>query len=84
MIVKLQRWVSEYVSDEEDEMLIYDIAPKGFYLEYTIRADKIDGYSVETDELILIIGGNEYFFDYDELIYNQIENYFNLMNTKLN
>jgi len=45
--------------------------------------DRIDGYSVEDDELVLIINGNEFFFEYDELIHIQLDNYFDLLNTTL-
>lgn len=48
-----------------------------------VRMDRVDGFSVEGDELVLIIGGNEYFFEYDELIVTQLDNYFNLINTTM-
>jgi hypothetical protein len=34
--------------------------------------------------LVLIIGGNEYFFEYDDLVLIELENYFNVLNTKIN
>ena len=49
-----------------------------------VRMDRIDGYSVENDELVLIINGNEFFFEYDELIVIQLDNYFNVLNTIIN
>ncbi len=48
-----------------------------------VRMDRVDGFSVEGDELVLIINGNEYFFEYDELIVTQLDNYFNLINTTM-
>jgi hypothetical protein len=48
-----------------------------------VRIDRIDGFSVEDNELVLIINGNEFFFEYDELIHIQLENYFNILNTNM-
>ena len=45
--------------------------------------DRIDGFSIEDDELVLIIGGCEFFFEYDEKAYKQIDNYFNMINTTI-
>ena len=86
MILKLKRWIPEFV-DEEDILFTLketDIMPKGYYTENFIRLDKIDGYSVEDDELVLIIGGYSYFFDLDETQLLIIENYFNILNTSIN
>jgi hypothetical protein len=38
----------------------------------------------EDDELVLIINGNEFFFEYDDLVLIELENYFNILNTKIN
>jgi hypothetical protein len=46
--------------------------------------DRVDGFSVEDDELVLIINGNEYFFEYNELVLIELENYFNVLNTRVN
>jgi hypothetical protein len=46
--------------------------------------DRVDGFSVEDDELVLIINGNEYFFEYNEAVLIELENYFNVLNTKIN
>ncbi len=32
---------------------------------------------IEDEELVLVIGGNEYFFEYDKKEYNKLVNYFN-------
>jgi hypothetical protein len=46
--------------------------------------DRVDGYSIEDEELVLIIGGNEYFFEYDELQLIKLENYFKILQTEIN
>jgi hypothetical protein len=45
--------------------------------------DRVDGFSVEDDELVLIINGNEFFFEYDDLVLIELENYFKLLNTSM-
>jgi hypothetical protein len=49
-----------------------------------VRMDRVDGYSIEDEELVLIIGGNEYFFEYDELQLIKLENYFKILQTEIN
>jgi hypothetical protein len=77
MILRLIR----NIVTEEDEALINFLGCNTS--ETKVRMDRIDGYSVEDDELVLIINGNEFFFDYDELIHIQLDNYFSTINTSL-
>jgi len=72
MVLNLKRWV-EFIEDEYESIVI----PKGQFNDYTIRLDRIDGFSVEDEELVLVIGGNEYFFEYDKKEYTKLVNYFN-------
>jgi hypothetical protein len=77
MILKLTRNI---VLDEDDEITQL----LGCRTNQTsIRMDRVDGYSIEDDELVLIINGNEYFFEYDELVMIELENYFKLLNTSM-
>ena len=82
MILTLQRWIEHF--QDEDSIFNTPLIPKGEFSEFKIRMDRIDGYSVEDDELVLIINGNEFFFEYDELIHIELENYFNILNTTNN
>jgi hypothetical protein len=78
MILKLTRNI---VLDEDDEITQL----LGCRTNQTsIRMDRVDGYSTEDDELVLIINGNEYFFEYDEAVLIELENYFNVLNTRVN
>jgi hypothetical protein len=78
MILKLTRNI---VLDEDDEITqLFGCETN----QTSIRMDRVDGYSIEDDELVLIIGGNEYFFEYDELVLIELENYFNVLNTRVN
>ena len=83
MIVKLQRWISE-VTDEDDFNPMGSIMPQGQYIESVIRIDRIDKYSLEDDEIVLTMGGSEFFFDYDEKQFKKIERYFESLNTSEN
>jgi hypothetical protein len=78
MILKLTRNI---VVDEDDEITQLLGCKTN---QTSIRMDRVDGFSVEDDELVLIIGGNEYFFEYDDLVLIELENYFNVLNTKIN
>jgi hypothetical protein len=78
MILKLTRNI---VLDEDDEITQLLGCKTN---QTSIRMDRVDGFSVEDDELVLIIGGNEYFFEYDDLVLIELENYFNVLNTKIN
>lgn len=78
MIITLTRNI---VPDEDDDITTQFLGCKTS--ETKIRIDRIDGFSVEDEELVLIINGNEFFFEYDELIHTQLENYFNVINTSM-
>jgi hypothetical protein len=78
MILKLTRNI---VLDEDDEITQLIGCKTN---QTSIRMDRVDGFSVEDDELVLIINGNEYFFEYDDLVLIELENYFNVLNTKIN
>jgi hypothetical protein len=77
MILRLIR----NIVTEEDEAIINFLGCNT--AETKVRMDRIDGYSVEDDELVLIINGNEFFFEYDQLIHIQLDNYFSTINTSL-
>jgi hypothetical protein len=77
MILRLIR----NIVTEEDDAIINFLGCNT--AETKVRMDRIDGFSVEDDELVLIINGNEFFFEYDELIHIQLDNYFDLLNTTL-
>lgn len=78
MIVTLQRWVGAF--DEQDDVII----PSGYYLTETIRLDRIDKHALEDDEIVLTIGGSEWFYDYDESQYKKIQRYFDNLDVKEN
>ena len=77
MILKLIR----NIVTEEDEALTNFLGCST--AETKVRMDRVDGFSVEDEELVLIINGNEFFFEYDELIHIKLENYFNVLNTSM-
>jgi hypothetical protein len=77
MILKLTRNI---VVDEDDEITQLLGCKTN---QTSIRMDRVDGFSVEDDELVLIINGNEYFFEYDDLVLIELENYFKLLNTSM-
>jgi len=81
MIIELKRWI-EHLNDE-DSVFNPSFIPQGEFTDFKIRLDRIDGYSIEDDELVLIIGGNEFFFEYDDKAYKQIDNYFKMLNTSI-
>jgi hypothetical protein len=77
MILKLTRNI---VVDEDDEITQLLGCKTN---QTSIRMDRVDRFSVEDDELVLIINGNEYFFEYDDLVLIELENYFKLLNTSM-
>jgi len=84
MIVELHRWITELIDDEES---IYPpIVPEGHYESDRIRLDRIDKYTVSEDktEIILTIGGNEFFYDYSKEGHEKIKRYFDLLETEIN
>jgi hypothetical protein len=83
MILTLQRWIATLDDDGEDNFLS-PLTPKGYYSEFKVRLDRVDGFSHEDDELVLIIGGSEMFFDYDEIVHLEILRYFDILDTKYN
>lgn len=84
MIVRLLRWITEITDDEDDNFLNPPILPKGQYIESVIRIDRVDKYNLEDDEIVLTIGGSEFFFDYDETQFKKIERYFESLDVKEN
>lgn len=87
MIVKLQIWIVPI--DEQEDLLGIEsnnIIPNGYYEEEVIRLDKIDKYRISNDktEIVITLGGFEYFYDYDEIEYDKIKRYFNLLETNFN
>jgi hypothetical protein len=85
MIVELHRWITEIFDDEEDS-LYPSIAPEGHYESDRIRLDRIDKYTISEDktEIILTIGGSEFFYDYSKDGHEKIKRYFDLMDTEFN
>lgn len=81
MIIDLKRWIEHL--DEDDSVFNPSFIPQGEFTDFKIRLDRIDGYSIEDDELVLIIGGCEFFFEFDRKSYNQIDNYFKMINTTI-
>jgi hypothetical protein len=84
MIVELHRWITELIDDEDE---IYSpIIPEGHYESDRIRLDRIDKYAISEDktEIILTIGGSEFFYDYSEEGHTKIKRYFDLMDTDIN
>lgn len=79
MIIELKRWIAE-VSEYDDEILS-SIDSEGEFVEFKIRLDKVEGYGKVGEELVLIIGGCQNFFNFDERAYRQIDNYFKMINT---
>lgn len=79
MIINLKRWI-EHLSDD-DSIINPSFIPQGEFTDFQIRLDRIDGYSIEDDELVLIIAGNEFFFEYDVKAHKQIDKYFKMINT---
>lgn len=84
MIVSLHRWIIELIDDEDS---VYPpIIPEGHYESDRIRLDRIDKYSISDDktEIILTIGGNEFFYDYCEKGHEIIRRYFDMLDTEFN
>lgn len=81
MIIKLKRWIEHL--DDEDSIFNPSFIPNGEFTDFMIRLDRIDGYSIEQDELILVIVGCEFFFEYDIKAHKQIDNYFTMLNTTI-
>jgi hypothetical protein len=80
MTLFLKRWIEHL--DEDGEV---GFIPQGEFANFTIRVDRVDGFSVEDDELVLIIGGNEFFFEYEKSAHKQLEKYFKgLIDFRLN
>jgi len=86
MIIELHRWICELIDDDEDNVYKSDLQPQGHYESDRIRLDRIDKYSISDDktEIILTIGGNEFFYDYCKNGHDKIKRYFDLLNTDIN
>jgi len=86
MIIELHRWIYELIDDEEDEIYQSNLQPQGHYESERIRLDRIDKYSISDDktEIILTIGGNEFFYDYSKEGHEKIRRYFDFMDTEVN
>lgn len=88
MVVTLNKWVSYYIDkDDEDYNPVlsdFQYLNKNEFTKTQVRLDKIDAYSLTEDEIVLIISGTEYFFEYNETGYNKIIAYFNAINTHYN
>jgi len=85
MIITLSRWINNEL--EEDNLLVTNnIMPDGYYESDRIRLDRIDKYAISDDktEIILTIGGNEFFYDYCKNGHDKIKRYFDLLNTDIN
>lgn len=84
MIVELHRWITELIDDEDETYS--PIIPEGNYESDRIRLDRIDKYAISDDktEIILTIGGSEFFYDYSEEGHAKIKRYFDLMDTDIN
>jgi hypothetical protein len=82
MILNLKRWIEHY--QDEDNIFNPPLIPNGEYVEKKLRMDSVQMYGKEDDELVICIGGTEFFFEYDEEEHNKLESYFNLLNTNEN
>ncbi len=82
MILTLKRWIEHF--QDEDSILNISLIPSGEFVEKKVRIDSVQMYGVEDDELVICIGGTEYFFEYEQETFDKLEAYFNLLNTNEN
>ena len=82
MILTLKRWIEHF--QDEDSIFTPSLLPNGEFVEKKVRMDSVQMYGKEDDELVICIGGTEYFFEYEQETFDKLEAYFNLLNTNEN